>query len=58
MPKHRSGGRGRAAIYEWRVKAGNKEVFSFPQKQKCEQFIRDHDGKLDGVKLKLVPPNY
>lgn len=58
MPGARTHSRGRGAIYNWRVKAGNREVFSFPQKQKCEQFIRDNGGKLDGVKLRLIPPNY
>jgi hypothetical protein len=53
------GGRGRAAIYDWRVKAGNKEVFSDPVKKKCREYIKDHGGKDEtGVKLRLIPPNY
>jgi len=51
------GGRGRNAIYNWRVKAGNKEVYSDPVKSKCKQFIRENDGKMDGKKLRLIPPN-
>lgn len=57
MPGPRRGGRGRSAIYDWRVKAGNREVFADPVKSKCEQFIREKGGKLDGVKLRLIPPN-
>lgn len=57
MPGAKMGGRGRCAIYEWRVKAGNKEVFSHATKFKCTQFIRENNGKLNGVKLKLIPPN-
>lgn len=57
MPSPKMGGRGRSAIPGWRVKAGKREVFADPVKFKCEQFIREHDGKLDGVKLKLIPPN-
>ena len=41
----------------WRVKCGNKEVFSDPVKMKCEEFIRDAGGKVDGVKCRLIPPN-
>jgi hypothetical protein len=57
MPTSRTGGRGRGAIYNWRVKAGNREVFSDPVKFKCEQFMRSNGGKLDGKKLRLIPPN-
>jgi hypothetical protein len=57
MPGAKRGGRGRSAIYAWRVKAGNREVFSFPVKGKCEDFIRRAGGKLGGVKLRLVAPN-
>lgn len=57
MPSARRGGRGRSAIPDWRVKAGNREVFSDSVKSKCEQFIRDNGGKVDGKKLRLIPPN-
>lgn len=57
MPSHVTGGRGRSAIHGWRVKAGKKEVFADPVKLKCEIFIRENGGKLDGKKLKLIPPN-
>lgn len=57
MPSARRGGRGRSSIPDWRVKAGNREVFADPVKMKCEQWIRNHGGKLDGQKLRLVPPN-
>lgn len=57
MPSDTIGGRGRSAIYNWRVKAGNKEVFSDPVKSKCSQYIRDHGGKQNGKKLRLIPPN-
>jgi hypothetical protein len=57
MPSNKSGGRGRSAIYNWRVKAGKKEVFSDPKKMKCEEFIRENDGKFDDKKLRLIPPN-
>jgi hypothetical protein len=57
MPSDRRGGRGRSAIYNWRVKAGNREVFGDPTKLKCEQFIRENGGKVDGKKLRLIPPN-
>lgn len=58
MPSDKYGGRGRSAIYNWRVKAGNKEVFSNPVKSKCQEYIREHKGKLDGIKLRLIEPNY
>jgi hypothetical protein len=57
MPSDKHGGRGRSAIYNWRVKAGNKEVFSDPVKSKCAEFIRKNDGKYDGKKCRLIPPN-
>lgn len=57
MPSDTMGGRGRSAIYNWRVKVGNKEVYSDPVKNKCEQFIRDNNGKLNGKKLRLISPN-
>jgi len=57
MPSDKMGGRGRSAIYNWRVKTGNKEVFSANQKNICEKFIRDNDGKMNGKKLRLIPPN-
>ncbi len=41
----------------WRVKAGKREVFSAEKKLACTAFIREHGGKLDGVKLRLIPPN-
>lgn len=57
MPSAVYGGRGRSSIPQWRVKAGNKEVFADFVKQKCEIFIREHGGKLNGKKLRLIPPN-
>jgi hypothetical protein len=57
MPSDVHGGRGRSAIYNWRVKAGNKEVFSDPVKLKCEQFIRENGGKVNGKKCRLIQPN-
>jgi hypothetical protein len=62
MKGDRRGGRGRSAIAAWRVKAGNKEVFIDPVKSKCEQFIRDNDGKGEDktgriIQLRLIPPN-
>lgn len=59
MPSDRKGGRGRSAIYNWRVKEGNREVFCWPQKFKCQQYIHEHNGKGErGDKLRLIPPNY
>jgi hypothetical protein len=57
MPSDRIGGRGRGSIVKWRVKAGKKEVFLAEKKIDCEEFIRTHNGKLDGKKLRLIPPN-
>lgn len=57
MPSATRGGRGRSSIPQWRVKAGKHEVFSGNTKQQCEIFIRDNGGKLDGKKLRLIPPN-
>lgn len=57
MPSDKHGGRGRSAIYNWRVKAEKKEVFSHPVKLKCEEFIRINNGKIDGKKLRLIAPN-
>lgn len=62
MPSDSYGGRGRSAIYKWRVKAGNKEVFSDPVKSKCVAYIRNAGGKSEDktghlVKLELIPPN-
>ena len=57
MPSDKRGGRGRSSIVCWRVKAGNREVFSNAVKFVCEQFIRDNGGKLNGKKLRLIPPN-
>lgn len=57
MPSPRRGGRGRSAIADWRVKAGRREVFFSAKKTDCTTFIRSHDGKIDGVNLRLIPPN-
>ena len=57
MPSDVRGGRGRSAIYNWRVKAGKREVFSDPVKSVCATWIRDHGGKHNGHKLRLIPPN-
>lgn len=57
MPSARMKGGRRNAIPDWRVKAGNKEVFSHASKFKCEQFMREQGGKMDGVRLRLIPPN-
>jgi hypothetical protein len=50
------GGRGRSAIYNWRVKAGKKEVFSKPTKFECKIFIKEHQKDYHD-KLRLIPPN-
>ena len=57
MPSDRRGGRGRSAIYNWRVKRGNKEVYSDPVKQQCRIWIKENQ-KLYDQKLKLISPNY
>jgi hypothetical protein len=57
MPSDKKGGRGRSGIYNYRVKCGNKEVFSDPVKFKCEIFIKDHQKEFK-QKLKLINPNY
>ena len=58
MPSSKHNGWGsRSSIPQWRVKAGNKEVFADNVKQKCEIFIRENNGKLNGKKLRLIPPN-
>ena len=56
MPSDMRGGRGRSAIYNWRVKCGNREVFSRPVKMDCKIFIRDHQKEYP-QKLKLISPN-
>lgn len=56
MPGPRSGSRGRGAIYDWRVKAGKREVFSSPKKTDCVEFIRNSP-KVGGKKCRLIPPN-
>ena len=62
MKGDRRGGRGRSAIAQWRVKAGNNELCADAVKSVCEQFIRDNGGKGPDktgriVKLRLIPPN-
>jgi len=57
MPSDMKGGRGRSAIVNWRVKCGNKDVFSDQTKFKCTIFIREHQKDFD-KKLRLVCPNY
>ena len=60
MPSAKTHSRGRSAIYDWRVKAGKREVFSAPKKQTCEIWIRDNQASYtaDGhTKLRLIPPN-
>lgn len=57
MPSDLKGGRGRGGIYNWRVKCGNKEVYSDPVKFKCEIWIRDNKKQYD-KKLRLIQPNY
>jgi len=57
MPSDIKGGRGRSAIINYRVKAGNKDVFSDAQKFKCKIFIKEHQKEYP-QKLKLIPPNY
>lgn len=57
MPSDVKGGRGRSAIVNYRVKHGNKEVFSDPVKFACTIFIKEHQKDYD-KKLKLIPPNY
>jgi hypothetical protein len=57
MPSDLRGGRGRSAIYNWRVKCGNREVFSDPLKFQCEIFIKENQSRYP-KKLKLIRPNY
>lgn len=57
MPASRSGGRGRNAIYNWRVKAGNHEVFSTPKRSDCVRWMRENRHTYP-VKLRLIPPNF
>ena len=56
MPSDKRGGRGRSAIYKWRVKAKKKDVFSDEKKVNCEIFIREHQLEYKD-KLRLIPPN-
>ena len=58
MPSDLKGGRGRSAIYNWRVKVGRQrgEVFSHPTKFACKTFIREHQ-KEHKEKLRLIEPN-
>ena len=56
MPSDIRGGRGRSAIYNWRVKAGKKEVYSDPTKFKCKIFIKENQKNFYD-KLKLIEPN-
>ena len=56
MPSDLIGGRGRSAIYNWRVKSGKKEVFSDPVKFKCKIWMNANKGIYP--KLRLIPPNY
>jgi hypothetical protein len=57
MPSDMKGGRGRSAIVNYRVKAGNKDVYSHQTKFKCKIFIKENQ-KDYKEKLKLIPPNY
>lgn len=57
MPSATVHGGRRTQIPIWRVKAGKKDIFGSTRKFDCEIFIRDNKGKLDGVKLRLIPPN-
>lgn len=57
VPSYVRGSRGRAEVVSWRVKAGKRDVFSSEKRSACDQFVRDHGGKIDGVKLRVVPPN-
>jgi hypothetical protein len=57
MPSDLKGGRGRSAIYNWRVKCGPKEVYSNPVKFQCKIWIKENQ-KLYDKKLKLISPNY
>lgn len=56
MPSDQKRGGRRTAIYNWRVKAGKKDVFSDEKKLKCEIFIRENQHEYT-KKLRLVPPN-
>ena len=56
MPSDIRGGRGKSAIYNWRVKAGKKEVYSDPTKFKCKIFIKENQKNFYD-KLKLIEPN-
>jgi hypothetical protein len=55
MPSDKIGGRGRSAIYNWRVKAGMKEVYSHPTKFSCRLFILENKNKYK-QKLWLITP--
>jgi hypothetical protein len=55
MPSDIKRGGRRTQIYSWRVKDGNKEIFSDVQKFKCEQFMRDN--KKEFHNMRLIPPN-
>jgi len=57
MPSDIKGGRGRSAIYNYRVKCGNKDVYSHHQKFNCRNWIKENQ-KLFPQKLKLINPNY
>ena len=44
-------------VVSWRVKAGRRDVFSAEKRTACDQFVRENNGKIDGIKLRVVPPN-
>jgi hypothetical protein len=55
MPSDLRGGRGRSAIYNWRVKCGNKEVYSDLVKFSCKIWIKENQKHYD---KKLISPSY
>jgi hypothetical protein len=59
MPSDLKGGRGRSAIYNWRVKIkGHQkgEVFSDPTKFACVTWMKEHKKEFK-QKLRLIKPN-
>ena len=55
MPSDKKKGGRRTEIRDWRVKAGNKEVYTNARKFQCEIWMREN--KDSYRKLRLIPPN-
>ncbi len=56
MPSDKHHGRGRSSIVSWRVKAGNREVFSAEKEGACDAWVRENQ-KLYRNRLRVIPPN-